>query len=138
MAKINVIGNVPAYAQIGDAGADLVSTEELTLTPGQTKLVKTGTSIAIPESMVGMVCSRSGLSLKNSIFVLNAPGIIDSGYRGEIGVILHNASEDWFPIKPGDRIAQLVFVRHVVAEFNEVNSLDATERGDSGFGSTGV
>jgi dUTP pyrophosphatase len=138
MAKIDVVGNVPLYAQIGDAGADLISTEELTLTPGQTKLVKTGTSVAIPESMVGMVCSRSGLAAKNAIFVLNAPGIIDSGYRGEIGVVLHNAGEEWFAIKPGDRIAQLVFVRHVVVDFNQVESLDETERGDGGFGSTGV
>lgn len=138
MAKIDVVGNVPVYAQIGDAGADLISTEELTLTPGQTKLVKTGTLVAIPESMVGMVCSRSGLAAKNAIFVLNAPGIIDSGYRGEIGVVLHNAGEEWFAIKPGDRIAQLVFVRHVVVGFNQVESLDETERGDGGFGSTGV
>ena len=138
MFSVDVVGNLPVYAKPGDAGADLVSAEEVVINPGETKLVMTGTSIAMPPAVVGMVCSRSGLAAKNSVFVLNAPGIVDSGYRGEIGVILHNAGQLPFSAQPGDRIAQLVFVRHVVADLNQVESLDQTERGASGFGSTGV
>jgi dUTP pyrophosphatase len=138
MSRIEYTGNEPVYANPGDAGADLVATESTVITPGETKLVKTGTSVAIPNSLVGLICSRSGLAAKNSIFVLNSPGVIDSGFRGELGVILHNAGGQAFYVNPGDRIAQLVLVRHVVAEYVPVEQLDETERGADGFGSTGV
>jgi len=135
---IDVVGSRPSYANPGDAGADLYATEHDLVERGETKLITVNTSIAIPDGYVGMVCSRSGLALKRSVFVLNAPGIIDSGYRGKLGVILHNASDKDFSIAPGERIAQLVFVKYEPVEFNIVESLDKTERGDNGFGSTGA
>ena len=138
MSKIDAVGNIPQYAKPGDAGADLIASQDAVIPPGAQVLVKTGTSIAIPDSLVGMVCSRSGLAAKHGVFVLNSPGIIDSGFRGEIGVVLYNGGTESFEVKAGDRIAQLVLVRHVVAEFNEVQELDDTERGTDGFGSTGV
>lgn len=138
MSKIDAVGSIPQYAKPGDAGADLVASQDAFIAPGSQVLVSTGTSIAIPDSLVGMVCSRSGLAAKHGVFVLNSPGIIDSGFRGEIGVVLYNGGSEPFEVKAGDRIAQLVLVRHVIAEFNEVEQLDETERGADGFGSTGV
>lgn len=129
---------LPTYANPGDAGCDLKSAESLVLQPGEVKLVKTGFKMAIPSGVVGMVCPRSGLALKHGVTVLNAPGIVDSGYRGDVGVILFNAGSDAFAIEPGDRIAQLVFVKYLTADWYSVTDLDATERGDDGFGSTGV
>jgi len=131
--------HVPERATTGAAGYDLKSVEEYYLQPGETKLIKTSFCWCIPEGYVGMVCSRSGLALKHSVFVLNAPGIVDSDYQGNVGIILHNASSGAFVIKPDDRIAQMVIVKSfpavftVVEQFNE-NSL----RGSGGFGSTGV
>lgn len=127
----------PTYARKGDAGADLRSTENLVIRPGETKLVKTGIRLALPDGYVGLVCSRSGLALKSSVFVLNAPGVVDSGYRGEVGVILHNSGFTNFEVKQGDRIAQLMIQKFESAEWNEVEDLDETERGTGGFGSTG-
>jgi dUTP pyrophosphatase len=129
---------LPTYAQEGDAGADLRASEEVEILPGQHMLVKTGVSVAIPDGYVGMVCSRSGLALKSGVFVLNAPGIVDSGYRGEIGVILKNFGSFPLQVKVGDRIAQLLIQRVESANFVKVDVLDDTARGDGGFGSTGT
>jgi len=136
--RIPTVGALPRYANAGDAGADVYATAHDLIEPGETKLITVDTKIAIPDGYVGMVCSRSGLALNRSVFVLNAPGIVDSGYRGKLGVILHNAGQRDFAIAPGERVAQLVFVKYETATFDKVDSLDATDRGDAGFGSTGV
>lgn len=128
---------IPKLATAGSAGADLCAVNDILLYPGETKLVKTGINISIPLGYAGFVCSRSGLALKQNVFVLNAPGIVDSDYTGDVGVILHNASEDRFTIKKGDRVAQLLIVKCENFVFNEVKELNKTERGDGGFGSTG-
>ena len=128
---------VPQIATAGSAGADLCSSVDTKLYPGETKLVKTGINISIPLGYAGFVCSRSGLALKNNIFVLNAPGIVDSDYTGDVGVILHNAGDNIFNISVGDRVAQLLIVKCEHFVFNEVVELEKTERGDGGFGSTG-
>lgn len=137
LVKNNNIAVVPKLATEGSAGADLCSSVEVTIYPGETKLVKTGINISIPLGYAGFVCSRSGLALKQNVFVLNAPGIIDSDYTGDVGVILHNASDDRFVVEVGDRIAQLLIVKCEYFWFNEVDELQKTERGDGGFGSTG-
>lgn len=129
----------PAYAQPGDAGADLRSRISLTLAPGERALVPTGVAIALPEGYVGLVHPRSGLAAKHGITIVNAPGTIDSGYRGELMVSLLNTDrENSFEVKRGDRIAQLVIQRFETAIFSVLDELDETERGSSGFGSTGV
>lgn len=129
----------PAYAQPGDAGADLRSRVDLTLQPGERALVPTGVAIALPEGYVGLVHPRSGLAAKHGITIVNAPGTVDSGYRGELMVCLLNTdSNQAFEIQRGDRIAQLVIQRFESATFNVVQSLSETERGTAGFGSTGV
>ncbi|MFW0112157.1 dUTP diphosphatase [Rothia sp. CCM 9417] len=129
----------PAYAQPGDAGADLRSRIDLTLAPGERALVPTGVAIALPEGYVGLVHPRSGLAAKHGITIVNAPGTVDSGYRGELMVSLLNTDrEKSFAVKRGDRIAQLVIQRFETAIFSLVDELDETERGSSGFGSTGV
>lgn len=129
----------PAYAQPGDAGADLRSRVDLTLQPGERALVPTGVAIALPEGYVGLVHPRSGLAAKHGITIVNAPGTVDSGYRGEIMVCLLNTDNSQaFEIQRGDRIAQLVIQRFEPATFNVVESLSETERGTAGFGSTGV
>jgi dUTP pyrophosphatase len=132
-------GVPPTYAREGDAGADLRSSEDLVyIGPGQRKLIKTGVSIALPEGYVALIHPRSGLALKNGITVLNTPGTIDSGYRGEIAVILYNTGDEVFMVDRGDRIAQMVIQKFETAEFEVVDALTDTERGDGGFGSTGV
>lgn len=128
----------PAYAQSGDAGADLRSAINTELLPGHRLLVPTGVKAAVPEGYALFVHPRSGLALKHGITVLNAPGTVDSGYRGEIGVILHNTSGTTFGIRRGDRIAQAIIQKIETANFQVVEALDATERGDGGFGSTGT
>lgn len=126
-----------AYAHEGDAGADLRSVEDTIITPNSRILVHTGLHMAIPSGYVGMVCPRSGFALKHGVTVLNAPGIVDSGYRGEVGVILLNTSEQTVTVRKGDRIAQMVFVPYVHMAFEHVESLPETDRGEGGFGSTG-
>lgn len=129
----------PAYAQPGDAGADLRSRVDLTLEPGERALVPTGVAIALPEGFVGLVHPRSGLAAKHGITIVNAPGTVDSGYRGELMVCLLNTDRSQpFVIQRGDRIAQLVIQKFEAATFNVVESLSETERGTDGFGSTGV
>ena len=128
---------IPTYAHDGDAGCDLRAAENLVIKANDWKLVKTGISIALPANMVALVHPRSGLALRHGITVLNAPGTIDSGYRGEIGVILYNAGDTSFPIFRGDRIAQLVIASYARATWVQQVSLDETERGHGGFGHTG-
>lgn len=128
----------PSYARPGDAGADLRSNLDLTIQPGERALVGTGVSIALPEGTVGLVHPRSGLAAKHGVTVLNAPGTIDSGYRGELKVILINHGDAPFKVSVGDRIAQLVVQRFEQVSFELVDTLDASERGTNGCGSTGV
>lgn len=127
-----------SYANPGDAGIDLRSAENTVVFAGQRKLVHCGIRVALPKGTVGMVCPRSGLAGRDGITVLNAPGILDEGYRGEVMVILHNTDDrNAFRISKGDRIAQLVVVPYIRCEIAEVEHLDDTERGEYGFGSTG-
>lgn len=129
---------LPAYAHPGDAGADLFSTVEVTLQPGERALVPTGIAIALPEGHVALVHPRSGLAARHGVSIVNAPGTVDAGYRGEIKVLLVNLD----PTEPvtlarGDRIAQLVVQRFEVARFVEVSDLPDSARGAGGYGSTG-
>lgn len=130
---------MPRYSHPGDAGADLTATESLTLAPGQRAAVATGIAIALPSGYVGLIHPRSGLALKHGISMVNPPGTIDAGYRGEIKVLLINHdTEKTFEISRGDRIAQLVIQRVEQAVFHEVEFLPGSDRGEGGFGSTGV
>jgi dUTP pyrophosphatase len=128
---------LPAYATSGAAGMDIVSAEDVSIAPGARHAVATGLSVAIPEGYEIQVCPRSGLALKHGITVPNTPGTIDSDYRGELKVILINLGDEPFVIVRGDRVAQLVLAPVVQAAWDEVAELDATERGEGGFGSTG-
>ena len=128
----------PTYAHLGDAGADLRADHHGVIPPGGRSLIRTGLQIAIPDGYAGFVHPRSGLAWEHGVTVLNAPGTIDSGFRGDVLVNLINHGEEPFHIKPGDRIAQLVIQPVVRAKFVTVTTLDATERGDNGHGSTGV
>jgi len=130
-------GFEPKFAHPGDAGADLRSREAKILRAGSRDTFATGVSIAIPNGYVGLVHPRSGLAAKNGITVLNAPGTIDAGYRGEISVTLLNTSETDFEVAAGERIAQLVFQKFETAEFISVDQLPDSQRGSNGFGSTG-
>jgi dUTP pyrophosphatase len=130
-------GFEPIYAKPGDAGADLRSTEQLTLPARSRALVKTGVRIALPEGYVGLVHPRSGLAAKHGITVLNTPGTVDAGYRGEIMVTLYNSSDEAFEVLVGDRIAQLVIQQVERANFVAVAELPGSERGETGFGSSG-
>lgn len=129
---------VPAYATAHAAGMDVVSAEEVTLNPGDRYPVATGFAIAIPEGYEVQVRPRSGLALKHGITLPNTPGTIDADYRGELKVLLINHGAEAFPIKRGDRIAQLVVAPVQIASFAEVEELDDTARGTGGFGSTGI
>jgi dUTP pyrophosphatase len=129
---------LPSYATTGAAGMDVVAAEDLTLAPGARHAVATGFAMAIPEGFEVQVRPRSGLALKHGITCLNTPGTIDSDYRGEVKVILANLSDTPFVIARGDRIAQLVPAPVQRAVLAEVESLDDTERGSGGFGSTGT
>jgi dUTP pyrophosphatase len=129
---------LPAYASEGAAGMDVVAAESLTLKPGQRAAVATGMAFAIPPGWEIQVRPRSGLALKHGITCLNTPGTIDSDYRGEVKIILANLSEDYFEVKRGDRIAQLVPAQVQRAGLVEVDELDGTLRGSGGFGSTGL
>ena len=131
---------IPAYATAGDAGADLVAADATTLQPGGGRaLVPTGAAIAIPSGYAGFVQPRSGLALRHGVTCLNTPGLIDSGYRGELKVLLVNTDPtEAFEIARGDRIAQLVIQKVEHANFVEVDELPDSDRGDGGFGSTGI
>lgn len=142
--KIKVVNKsgaaLPQYATPSSAGVDLRAAIDspIVLKPLQRAMVPTGLYMAIPEGFEGQVRPRSGLAAKRGVTVLNTPGTIDADYRGEIKVILVNLSPDEFVIEPGERIAQMVFARHEKAEWEEVESLEETLRGEGGFGSTGL
>ncbi len=128
----------PSYAHPGDAGADIHAAVEVTLQPGERALVPTGIALALPEGFVALVHPRSGLAAKHGISIVNAPGTIDAGYRGEVKVCLVNTDTDEpFTVRRGDRIAQLVIQRFETATFVEVVDLPDSVRGDGGYGSTG-
>jgi dUTP pyrophosphatase len=129
---------VPVYAHPGDAGADLVAAEAAHLEPGQRALIGTGVRIALPDGYVAFVVPRSGLSAKHGITVVNSPGTVDAGYRGEIKVTLLNTdATEPFDVAPGDRIAQLIVMAVPRANFIPVETLPESVRGEGGFGSTG-
>ena len=127
----------PAPARSGDAGYDLRATERVSIPQEGRRLVGTGIAIALPEGIAGLVTPRSGLAIEHGLTLLNAPGLIDPGYRGEIKVILHNTSERRYTVEIGDRIAQLLLVPYLVPALEVVDELPATERGERGFGSSG-
>jgi len=128
----------PSYAHPGDAGADIHAAVEVTLQPGERALVPTGIALALPEGFVALVHPRSGLAARHGISIVNAPGTIDAGYRGEVKVCLVNTDNDEpFTVRRGDRIAQLVIQRFETAAFVEVVDLPDSARGDGGYGSTG-
>lgn len=129
---------LPRYAKGGDAGADIVSRIDITLAPGERALVPTGIAIALPDGYVALVHPRSGLAIKHGVTMVNSPGTVDAGYRGELQIILinHDKSEA-VSFKRGDRIAQLVIQKVERAEFIEVQDLPGSGRGSGGFGSTG-
>jgi dUTP pyrophosphatase len=128
----------PTQTHEGDAGYDLRAAEAVTIGPGERASVGTGIAVAIPEGQAGLVLPRSGLAARHGISLVNAPGLIDSGYRGELRVLLLNTDRgEPFSVEPGDRIAQLVLVRVETEELEEVAELDETARGVGGFGSTG-
>ncbi len=139
ITKLRSDASIPAYAYPGDAGMDLRAVESLEIAPFERALVPTGLAIAIPEGYAGFVQPRSGLAIKQGVTVLNTPGLIDSHYRGELKVALINLdSKATFEVHPGDRIAQLVIKKVECVEWDLVDSLDETERGSGGFGSSGV
>lgn len=130
---------LPRYAHEGDAGLDLTAACDVTLAPGERAFIPTGIAIAIPEGHAGFVQPRSGLAMRTGLSFVNTPGLIDARYRGEIKIIAVNLDRETpIEIKRGDRIAQLVIQAVVHAELIEMNDLDATSRGEGGFGSTGV
>jgi dUTP pyrophosphatase len=144
MIQVKVINKgkqpLPKYATPQSAGMDLRANieEAFTLKPLERKLVPTGLFISLPEGYEAQVRPRSGLALKHGITVLNTPGTVDADYRGEVGVVLVNLSNEPFTIEPGERIAQMVIAKHEQADFVVVEELDETERGAGGYGHTGV
>lgn len=144
MLKIKVINKghqpLPRYATLQSAGMDLRANldEPIVLHPMERCLVPTGLYIALPEGYEAQVRPRSGLALKRGITVLNAPGTVDADYRGEVGVLLINLSQEEFIVNDGERVAQMVIARHEQADFEVVAELDETERGTGGYGHTGV
>ena len=129
---------LPVYAHPGDAGMDVRSVEDVTLAPGARALVRTGLVLMLPPDAEAQVRPRSGLALKHGVTVLNSPGTIDAGYRGEVGVILVNLGAEPFVVEKGMKIAQLVVAPVAQAATVEVSDVDATDRGAGGFGSTGI
>ena len=144
MIQVKVVNKghqqLPAYATPQSAGMDLRANIEapITLRPMERRLIPTGLHIALPEGYEAQVRPRSGLALKHGLTVLNSPGTIDAAYRGEVGVLLINLSQEDFVINDGERIAQMVIARHEQADFVVVEELDQTERGEGGYGHTGV
>ena len=135
--KIHPDAVIPAYAHEGDAGVDLFAVEDTIITAGERKLLPTGLQISFPEGFEAQVRPKSGLALKKGLSIVNTPGTIDSGYRGEVGVIAVNLSTDDIQVTKGMKIAQMVFNKIEEAQFREVKELDQTARGGGGFGSTG-
>lgn len=138
ITRVDPDAALPSYARPGDAGADLVTCEDVDLAPGQRAIVRTGIAVALPDGYAAFVHPRSGLAAKHGVTVVNAPGTIDAGYRGEIKVILLNTdAERPVSLRRGDRIAQLVVQRVEHVTFREVPALPGSVRGEGGFGSTG-
>lgn len=136
---VPVTGPTPVFAHPSDAGADLVSAEAVELAPGERRTVGTGVRVALPTGTVGFVVPRSGLAHRHGLTIVNAPGTIDAGYRGEIRVVLLNTDrESSYHVEIGDRIAQLVVLQLPGIEFVPVDDLEAGDRGAAGFGSTGT
>ena len=136
--RIHEDAQIPLQANPGDAGMDLYSIESVEIPPGEAKLIKTGIQIELPKGTEAQVRPRSGLALKHSITVLNSPGTIDEGYRGEIGVILINHGKSPFLVEKSMRIAQMVIQTVPQVQLVEVDELSSTERGEGGFGSSGT
>lgn len=135
---LDPVAKIPTYATDGDAGADLYSIDHGILEPGERRLIRTGIALDIPAGFVGLIHPRSGLAAKMGISIVNAPGTIDSGYRGEIKVNLINTSPLSYSFCIGDRIAQILFQEVYQADFDEVEELDDSARGANGHGSTGA
>jgi dUTP pyrophosphatase len=127
----------PMYQTDQSVGADLTSIEDMDIEPGQFRLVKTGIAVELPRSTEMQIRPRSGLAFKHGVTVLNAPGTIDSDYRGEVGVLLINHGTDTFRVNKGDRIAQAVLAKAILTNYKAVKELSNTDRGEGGFGSTG-
>jgi dUTP pyrophosphatase len=137
LLKLDIGLPTPSHSHTGDAGTDLYARTDTVLEPGERRMVPTGIAVAVPEGYAGLVVPRSGIAARHGIGVVNGPGLLDSGYRGEVNVILINHGSKPFPIARGDRIAQLVVVPFVTQQFVEVDELPESVRGDGGFGSTG-
>jgi dUTP pyrophosphatase len=136
--RLTPAATAPGRAHDGDAGYDLRAAEPVSLPPGERASVGTGIAVAIPDGHAGLVLPRSGLAMKHGIALVNAPGLIDAGYRGELRVLLLNTDrEETFEVEAGDRIAQLVIVAHATPELVEVERLPDSTRGEGGFGSSG-
>lgn len=142
MVQVKIVNNsgneLPKYATELSSGMDLRANDRVTLNPGERRIIRTGLHIQLPQGYEGQVRGRSGLAIKHGIAVLNAPGTIDADYTGEIGVILANLGSEVFEIAVGDRIAQLVISPVAKVELVTVSRLDETERGDGGYGHSGV
>ena len=136
--KVHPDAVLPSYAHPSDAGMDVRSVEDLVLAPGRRALVHTGLVMLLPPGYEAQVRPRSGLALKSGVTVLNTPGTIDSGYRGEVGVILVNLGDSEFQVRKGDKVAQLVIAPVTQPEIAETDAVDETDRGVGGFGSTGA
>jgi dUTP pyrophosphatase len=136
--RLHPDAQLPAGAYPGDAGLDLASVEDAVLEPGERRVVGTGLAVAIPDGHAGFVQPRSGLAARNGIAIVNSPGLIDAGYRGELRVVLLNTDRRPFEIRSGDRIAQLVVLRLPDVEVQEVDELPGSERSQRGFGSSAV
>lgn len=137
LLKLDVDLPTPSHSHPGDAGTDLFARVDIVLEPGERQMVPTGVAIALPDGFAGLVTPRSGLAMGHGIGVVNGPGLVDSGYRGELKVILINHGDEPFKITRGERIAQLVVVPYQVQNFIEVEELPGSTRGEGGFGSTG-
>jgi dUTP pyrophosphatase len=136
--RINEKATIPFYAQVGDSGLDLFSVEEVMVNPGERKLIHTGIKIQLPKNTEAQIRPRSGLALKYGITVLNTPGTIDEGYRGEIGIIIINHGNEPFLVEENMKIAQMVIKPTITVDVEEVKVLGDTSRGEGGFGSTGM
>lgn len=136
--KINEKAIMPHYAHQGDAGLDLFSVEKAVINPMERKLIHTGIKIQLPKDTEAQIRPRSGLALKHGITLLNTPGTIDEGYRGEIGIIVINLSNEAFVVEEGMKIAQMVIKPIIKVQVEQVNELTESDRGEGGFGSTGI
>jgi dUTP pyrophosphatase len=136
--KLSADAAAPRYAHPGDAGLDVLAAERVEIPAGESRMVKTGLSIELPPDTEAQIRPRSGLALKHGVTVLNSPGTIDEGYRGEVGVILINHGRDPFVVEAGMKIAQMVVQPVIRVDVREVEELSDTRRGEGGFGSTGM